>query len=92
MVPASVPVVEQLPPVWTHVPDQTVFEPQPVPAGLKVHACDVAMPVPVTHWPVALHVRGVVTPACVPVVLQTLPVCVQFPNIVEVPQSRETGL
>lgn len=92
MVPASVPVMEQPPPVWTHMPDQTVFEPQAAPAGLKVQACDVAMPVPVTHWPVALHVRGVVTPACVPVVLQPLPVCVQLPNVVEVPQSRATGL
>lgn len=92
MVPASVPVVEQVPPVWTHMPDQTVFVPQPVPAGLKVQPCEVGMPEPVTHWPAALHVRGVVTPACVPVVLQPLPVCVQLPNVVEVPQSRETGL
>lgn len=92
MVPASVPVVEQPPPVWTHVPDQTVFEPQPVPAGLKVQACDVAMPVPTTQAPVALHVLGVVVPAWVPMVLQPLPTWVQFPNVVEVPQSRVTGL
>lgn len=92
MVPASVPVVEQPPPVCTHMPDHTVFEPQPVPAGLKVQACDVAMPVPTTQAPVALHVLGVVVPAWVPMVLQPLPTWVQFPNVVEVPQSRETGL
>lgn len=92
MVPASVPVVEQPPPVWTQVPDHTVFEPQPVPAGLKVQACDVAMPVPTTQAPVALHVLGVVVPAWEPMVLQPLPTWVQFPNVVEVPQSRETGL
>lgn len=92
MVPASVPVVEQPPPVWTHMPDHTVFEPQPVPAGLKVQACDVATPEPTTHAPAALHVLGVVTPAWVPMVLQPLPTCVQFPNVVDVPQSRDTGL
>lgn len=92
MVPASVPVMEQPPPVCTHVPDQVVVEvPQACPAGLKAQLCDTGIGDPVTQVPLWLQVLGVVVPIWVPVREQPPPVCAHEPYMVVLPQSRPLG-
>ncbi len=89
--PASVPVVEQPPPVCTHMFDHTVVVPHPVPDGLKVQPWLDVIAAPTTHWPAALQVRGVVVTTCVPAVAQPPPDWVQAPVDELVPQSRPLG-
>ncbi len=62
--------------------------PQSMPAGLKAHACDVEVGVPVTQVPVPLQVRGVVTSGWVPLVEHPPPDWLQVPGAVLVPQSK----
>jgi hypothetical protein len=93
MVPASVPVVEQPPPTWVHIPLHVVVLPHPVPIGLKVHARDVGVVIETVHWPAAVQVLAVMEPLSVPVVEQPPPICAQVPlQVVPLPHAAPIGL
>ncbi len=82
-----VPVSGQTPAPATHEP-VIVELLHTVPDGLKVHACEVVVGVPVTQVPVALQVRGVVTNGWVPLVEHPEPDWLQVPGAELVPQSK----